>query len=186
MARPCVAARQIAAAGKLEQTREMTSKRAIVAKLLVPLVVAACWTGAAARADRLENKVAVFAALDKVTARISKLEVPLGQTVEFGSLKVTPRVCYSRPATEQPKTTSFVEIDERELEGNTKRIFTGWMFAESPALNAVEHPVFDIWLTGCTQPVGGAQATAGKAPAIEGAPGEDAGRETITRRRIRR
>jgi hypothetical protein len=65
---------------------------------------------------------------------------------------VTPRVCYSRPPTEQPKTTSFVEVDEVQLDGNEKRVFTGWMFAQSPGLNAVEHPVFDVWLTDCQKP----------------------------------
>ncbi len=105
-----------------------------------------------ASAERIENGVAVFSALDKVTATIKKLEVPLNETVEFGALKVTPRVCYSRPPTEQPKTTTFVEVDEVGLDGGQKRLFTGWMFAESPALNAVEHPVFDVWLTGCAQP----------------------------------
>jgi len=143
-----------------------------------------------AHADRVENDVAVFAALDKVTARISKLEVPLGKTVEFGSLKVTPHICYTRPATEQPKTSSFVEVDEKELEGDTKRIFTGWMFAESPGLNAVEHPVFDIWLTGCSKPKGGAQAAAragpDQQPAAEGEQSGDPAEPTITRRRIRR
>ena len=142
-------------------------------------------------AERIENEVAVFAALDKVTARISKLEVPLGQTIEFGSLRVTPRVCYSRSATDLPKTTSFVDVDEKELEGSTeKRIFTGWMFAESPGLNAVEHPVFDIWLTGCMAPKDGpAQATAGQAGANGGVDNQvdpDAQEPIITRRRIRR
>ncbi|RTL72191.1 MAG: DUF2155 domain-containing protein [Hyphomicrobiales bacterium] len=103
-------------------------------------------------AQRVDNSVAVFAALDKVTAKISRLEVPLNQTATFGSLKVTPRACYTRPPTEQPKTTSFVEIDEMMLEGKEKRIFTGWMFAQSPGLNAVEHPVFDVWLTDCSFP----------------------------------
>ena len=112
--------------------------------------VAAC---GAANAQRIENGVAVFAALDKVTARISKLEAPLGSPVKFGSLKLTPRVCYSRPPTEQPKTTSFVEVDETLLSGQEKRLFSGWMFAESPGLHAIEHPVFDVWLTECKQPV---------------------------------
>lgn len=102
--------------------------------------------------ERLDNRVAVFSALDKVTATIKTLEVPINETVQFGALKVTPRVCYSRPATEQPKTTSFVEVDEVGLDGNQKRIFTGWMFAQSPGLNAVEHPVFDVWLTDCQKP----------------------------------
>jgi hypothetical protein len=105
-----------------------------------------------AAAQRIENGKAVFAALDKVTARISKLEVKLGETVRFGALKVTPRACYSRPPTEPPKTSSFVQIDEILLDGKENRIFSGWMFAESPGLNAVEHPVFDVWLTDCSEP----------------------------------
>ena len=107
---------------------------------------------APANAQRIENGRAVFAALDKVTARISKLEVKLGETVQFGQLKVTPRACYTRAPTEPPKTTTFVEIEEILLDGKTQKIFAGWMFAESPGLNAVEHPVFDVWLTDCTTP----------------------------------
>ncbi|MFM1814327.1 MAG: hypothetical protein RLZ98_1022 [Pseudomonadota bacterium] len=104
------------------------------------------------QAEKIPNKVAVFAALDKVTARISKLEVPIGQTVQFGSLKVTPKACYSRPPTEPPKTSAFVEVDELQLDKNESRLFSGWMFAESPGLNGVEHPVFDVWLTDCNAP----------------------------------
>jgi hypothetical protein len=106
-----------------------------------------------AAAQRIENQTAVFATLDKVTARISKLEVPLNQTVVFGTLSVTARVCNSRPPDEQPKTTSFVEVEETMLDGQKKKLFSGWMIAESPGLNAVEHPVFDVWLTDCAQPV---------------------------------
>ncbi len=121
-----------------------------------------------AHADRLTNDVAVFAALDKVTARIKELKVPLNETVEFGALKVTARICYSRPPTEPPKTTSFVEIVETELDGQVKPLFAGWMFAESPGLNAVEHPVFDVWLTGCEKPKGGLpQDTASAQPQAE-------------------
>lgn len=107
-----------------------------------------------ALAQRIENQIAIFAALDKVTARISKLEIPLGETKAFGALRVTPRACNTRQPTEPPKTTTFVEIDEVLLDGKTRRIFSGWMFAESPGLNAVEHPVFDLWLTECSQPKG--------------------------------
>ena len=114
-----------------------------------------------AHAERVENQVAVFSALDKVTARISKFEVALGQTAKFGALKVTPRACYSRPTTELPKTTTFVEVDEVQLDGKEKRIFTGWMFAESPGLYGVEHPIFDVWLTECEKPL---KATAQKTP----------------------
>lgn len=138
-----------------------------------------------AHAERLENQVAVFSALDKVTARISKLEVPLGQTVQFGSLKVTPRVCYSRPATEQPKTTTFVEVDEVQLDGQQKRIFTGWMFAESPGLHAVEHPVFDVWLTECQRPRSVAQKQTPKGQDAAGSQPQPAPAEE-QRRRVRR
>lgn len=116
------------------------------------------FAASAALAQRFENQVAVFAALDKVTARISKLEVPLGQAAEFGSLKLTPRVCYSRAPDEPPKTSTFVEVEETMLDGQKKKLFAGWMFAESPGLNAIEHPIFDVWLTGCTQPIQGRQA----------------------------
>lgn len=152
------------------------------ATAMVPAIAMALSTSAAA--ETIKNEVAVFAALDKVTARISKLEVPLNQTVEFGSLRLTPRVCNARPQTEQPKTTSFVEVDEVELEGARKRIFTGWMFAESPGLNAIEHPVFDIWLTDCKQPIGFA-ARAGGGTAAEAQDG-GAPAELAPRRRVRR
>ena len=140
-----------------------------------------------AHADRIDNGVAVFSALDKVTARTSKFEVPLNSTAQFGQLKVTPRVCYSRPPEEQPKTTSFVEVDEIQLDGQEKRIFTGWMFAESPGLNAVEHPVFDVWLTDCQKPKGSVaqhssdhpDAAASDAPPVEEDP-------MAPRRRVRR
>jgi len=149
-----------------------------------------------ARADRIENGVAVFSALDKVTARISKFEVELNKTVEFGALRVTPRVCYSRPPTEEPKTTSFVEVDETQLDGTEKRIFTGWMFAESPGLYGLEHPTYDVWLTACEKPV---RSTAERAPAQgEGAAAgdntaaappanaDDGGASQEFRRRVRR
>jgi hypothetical protein len=124
-----------------------------------------------AKAEIIKNPIAVFAALDKVTGRISHLEIPLNQTVEFGALKVTPRVCDSRPPTEPPNTTSFVEVDEVTLTGDVQRIFTGWMFAESPGLHAVEHPVFDVWLTNCTTNEASAPSgSAANAPAPDAAP----------------
>ncbi len=149
------------------------------------LLAAGAMLSPRASAERISNGVAVFAALDKVTARTSKFEVPLNQTVQFGALKVTPRVCYSRPSTEQPKTTSFVEVDEIELDGHEKRIFTGWMFAESPGLNAVEHPVFDVWLTACQKPIG---TMAGKDGEDAGAAGEAPAELPFepARRRVRR
>lgn len=124
-------------------------------------------------ADTVKNPIAVFAALDKVTGRISHLEIPMNKTVEFGALKVTPRVCDTRPPTEAPHTASFVEVDEVKLTGEVQRIFTGWMFAESPGLHAVEHPVFDVWLTSCKTP-SGATPSGNSANAAAPAPPADA------------
>jgi hypothetical protein len=98
---------------------------------------------------RISNKVAEFSGIDKITGRIIKFDVYIDETVQFGALQVTPRVCYSRPITQKPKTTSFIEVDEITLDRKIRRIFTGWMFADSPGLNAVEHPVYDIWLNNC-------------------------------------
>ena len=98
---------------------------------------------------RISNKVAVFSGIDKITGRIISFDVYIDETVRFGALQVTPRVCYSRPLTEAPKTTAFIEVDEMTLDRRIRRIFTGWMFADSPGLNAVEHPVYDIWLSDC-------------------------------------
>lgn len=104
---------------------------------------------AAAEAARITNPVAVFSGIDKITGRITTFDVYIGETVQFGALQVTPRVCYSRDDTEAPKTDTFVEVDEITLDRKIRRIFTGWMFADSPGLNAVEHPVYDVWLNNC-------------------------------------
>ena len=106
----------------------------------------------AAIADRIANPVAIFAGLDKITGTITTFEVPIDGNKQFGSLVVRPHTCFSRPPEEEPKTTSFVEVEEVGADKMAKRIFTGWMFAESPGLNAVEHPVYDVWLTGCFDP----------------------------------
>ena len=105
-----------------------------------------------ALADRVSTPIAEFTGLDKITGRIISFDVYMDETVQFGSLQVTPRVCYMRTPEEPPQTSSFVEVSEvlNIAAGQELRpIFIGWMFAESPALNAVEHPVYDVWLTSC-------------------------------------
>jgi hypothetical protein len=115
-------------------------------------LAAAASTKAIAAVNKIPNALAVFAALDKVTGKVSPLEIKMGQTVTFGALRVTARACYTNPPTEAPETTAFIEVDELLLDGSAKRIFTGWTFAESPGLHAVEHPTFDVWLTTCKMP----------------------------------
>ncbi|HWV21931.1 MAG TPA: DUF2155 domain-containing protein [Devosia sp.] len=103
-----------------------------------------------AGAQPMAHPVATLAGLDKITGRITRFDVYIGETVLFGALEITPRACYDRPATDTlQRTSAFLEVDQRALDGTAKRIFTGWMFADSPALNAVDHPVYDVWLIEC-------------------------------------
>jgi hypothetical protein len=105
-----------------------------------------------AQAERIKNPIALFSGLDKITGITTNFEVNVGQEGKFGGLYVKPFVCFTRPITEQPKTAAFVQVDLEETGGKRTQIFSGWMFAESPGLNAVEHPIFDVWLTGCKDP----------------------------------
>jgi hypothetical protein len=118
--------------------------------------------------QRIANPTSVFSGLDKITGRIISFEVAVNETVQFGALQVTPRVCYSRPPTETPNTDAFVEVDEVTLQGEIKRIFTGWMFAASPGLHAVEHPIYDVWVTDCK---------GGQNPNVAEAPPDPAGKQ---------
>lgn len=119
------------------------------AGMVAALVGAFLGSAEVADAEKIGNPVAVFAGLDKITGRIISFDVYIDETVQFGALQVTPRVCFSRPPTELPLTDAFIEIDEITLNRTVKRIFTGWMFAASPGLHAVDHAVYDVWLTDC-------------------------------------
>ncbi|OAM76202.1 glycosyl hydrolase family 5 [Devosia elaeis] len=102
------------------------------------------------QAQPLANPVATFAGLDKITGRITRFDVYIDETVLFGALEITPRACYNRPASDTlQRTSAFLEVNQMSLDGTGERIFTGWMFADSPALNAVDHAVYDVWLIEC-------------------------------------
>ncbi|WP_291861194.1 DUF2155 domain-containing protein [Bradyrhizobium sp.] len=103
-------------------------------------------------AQKIVNRKASFSGLDKITGRIINFDEDIGETVQFGALRVKTSACYTRPATEAANTDAFVEVDEITLQGEVKRIFSGWMFAASPGLHGVEHPIYDIWLTDCKGP----------------------------------
>lgn len=111
------------------------------------LALAAGWDSA--QADEIKNPLAVFAGLDKITGRVIRFEVAINERVQFGTLQIRPRACYTKPPTEAPQTVSFVQVDNVSANNKLKRIFSGWMFAASPGLNGVEHPVYDVWLLDC-------------------------------------
>jgi hypothetical protein len=115
------------------------------------LLLAAMSLATPALAETISNPIASFSGLDKITGRITNFDVYIDETVQFGALQLTPRVCYTRPPTETQRTSVFLEVDQVSLKGGAQRIFTGWMFADSPALNAIDHPVYDIWLVDCKQ-----------------------------------
>lgn len=112
---------------------------------------------------RITNPVAVFNGLDKITGRVTEFDAPIDRTSTFGALKVTPHVCYTRPPTEAPNTTSYVDVEEITLANEQRKIFSGWMFASSPGLSGVEHPIYDVWLVDCK---GGARPQAPQGPTL--------------------
>ena len=102
-----------------------------------------------AAAEFKPMQVAVLQGLDKVTARISTFEAPLDQTVTFGTLEITARTCQTTPPEEPPESAAFVEIVDARPDRDAVDVFSGWMFASSPALSALEHPVYDVWVIDC-------------------------------------
>jgi len=87
--------------------------------------------------------------LDKVTARTETFQVGVGETAKFGALVITVRACDRTPPTEPPESTVFLDIYEARPGEPAVDLFHGWMFASSPALNALEHPVYDVWALDC-------------------------------------
>ena len=106
---------------------------------------AACWAAAPAAAEN----IAVLQGLDKVTARISTFEAPVDEKVRFGTLDIVVRHCRKTPPEEPPESTVFLEIEDVKRGEAPVMRFRGWMFASSPALSALEHPIYDVWVISC-------------------------------------
>jgi hypothetical protein len=133
----------------------------------------------AAGAARAET-VAVLQGLDKTTARVSTIEAPLGKAVRFGRLVITARACVKHPPEEDPESAAFLQIDElKQSEGSepvAQRVFSGWMFASSPALSAMESAIYDVSVLDC-------KADAPPAPAAAAPPGPANGAGEVSPRR---
>jgi hypothetical protein len=87
--------------------------------------------------------------LDKITGRPTNITAPIGKPVTFATLTITARFCYSTPPSETPETAAFVQIEDHRPDQPARRIFSGWMYGSSPGLNAVEHPLYDVWVISC-------------------------------------
>jgi len=144
------------------------------------LLAASSWLAvlsatAHAQGPVLEHRVAVLQGLDKVTARVSTVQAPLEQPTQFGTLEVVAHACRETPPTEPPESAAFLEIRElppaSEVGGSPVDLFSGWMFASSPAVSALEHPVYDIWVIDCAGPIAPIEGSQGvpetTAPASE-------------------
>jgi hypothetical protein len=114
-------------------------------------------SAAQAQGPVIENRVAVLQGLDKVTARISPVRAPLETPTTFGTLEIVARTCRETPPTEPPESAAFLEIRElppaSDPDGPRTELFSGWMFASSPAVSALEHPVYDVWVVDCEEPI---------------------------------
>ena len=132
---------------------------------------AAALIAAATPAHAIQMDEAVLQGLDKITARISTIEVPVGETVTFGSLQITVQACDKRPPEETPESAAFLQVVEQKPGEQPVTRFSGWMFASSPALSAMEHPVYDLWVLDCENkgaPEAAQPAQPQEAPAAQG------------------
>jgi hypothetical protein len=127
-------------------------------------LLAAAWTllpAAAAPAAAFPADTVILQGLDKITGRVSTIEAPVGTAVKFGSLSITARRCERTPPEEPPEATAFLEIVDAKPGEAPVKLFEGWMFASSPAVSGLEHPVYDVWVIDCKN---AAKSGAGTAP----------------------
>lgn len=130
--------------------------RRFVAHLLLWSAVVAL---AATHAWADEHRTAVLQGLDKVTARVTTLRAEVGETVPFGTLEIIVRHCNKRPPEETPESAAFLDVWEMRPGEPAVGLFRGWMFASSPGLNALEHPVYDVWVLDCENKISSSAAT---------------------------
>lgn len=116
------------------------------------LAALTCAGGAVAQTSSsamIDRPAAKLQGLDKVTARTSTFSLTVGETASFGSLRITLRACRSSPPVEVPESAAFLEVDDIKPGEAAERVFSGWMFASSPALSALEHAIYDVWVLTC-------------------------------------
>lgn len=127
---------------------------AIAAVLALPLIAEAT------NEPNLMGEAVQLRALDKVTARTFDYTVPIGESLDFGSLTIHAKHCEKTPPTELPETYAFLQVDDRRLlddgsdNAESARLFSGWMYGSRPAVSALDHRVYDIWVIGCVVPAG--------------------------------
>jgi hypothetical protein len=139
-----------------------------LAGLLAAAALVGAGFGSLASAAMTPQPIAVFQGLDKVAARVSRIEVQVGSTVNFGTLSIVVRDCETAPPEDPPNNAAFIQI--YETGSDTKRLFSGWIFSASPALSGLEHPVYDVTLLSCKAASAAAPAPTPPASAAPAAP----------------
>lgn len=124
------------------------SKRRLVAAFAVAIAAMVSGPGPAT-AQQDQGLRAILQGLDKTTARVSTFEAPIDGIARFGTLEIVARACDKKPPTEPPESAAFLEIVDVRPDSPAVRVFSGWMFASSPAVSALEHPVYDVWVIDC-------------------------------------
>lgn len=134
--------------------------------IALPAVGQQAWQGQQDQAGQsreptfIDQEMAALHALDKIAARVSKMWVPVGTVTKFGRLSIDVKACRKRPPQEPPEAAAFLEIIDGGRDGAAVEVFRGWMFASSPSLSAMEHPLYDIWVAGCMTTAEAATAAA--------------------------
>lgn len=118
-------------------------------KLGILLCSAAVWATTPALAVNIATNTARMQAMDKITGRVSEIDVPVNGLANFGTFSILVRKCVTKSPEETPENIAFVDVVDNYRSDNPVNIFKGWMFSSTPALNAVEHPIYDIWLLKC-------------------------------------
>jgi len=132
------------------ETKQKYSCRFIIwTVFIIGLILGTNSSNWASSQTRSEWQSALLQGLDKITARVSTIEAPVGLTVRFGALDIVVKRCHKRPPEEPPETTAYIEIQERRPGERPQQLFAGWMFGSSPAVSAIEHPVYDLWVVDC-------------------------------------
>ncbi len=106
-------------------------------------------TSFAQEREMIEHPAVRLRSLDKITARTRTFEAEVGQTLKFGSLYIKVQTCKKAAPVEQPESAAFLQIWEHETGKDPEWVFSGWMFASSPALSAMDHPIYDVWVLDC-------------------------------------
>lgn len=114
-------------------------------------LLAAVWNSGSRAGETIERRIAVLRWLDKTAARVQTMEVEVNRTFQIQTLQIIVRACVERPPEDPPESAAFLDVWENKPGQPANEVFRGWMYASSPGLSAMEHPVYDVWVLDCKE-----------------------------------